>query len=335
MNMPIQPTHLTQIAKLPYLCMNELNLSIMQKVSKIITKPDYKPFKLKTRKNAQTYTPYYVSNTPHTDHVFELLLNCQPINAQLREHSLFKISQSVKAVHQAYVNLGYNSERPINPMLLHIEYYVEQIKPVVDAFVYELKKHSTSKSAIDDHDKRIALIKEIRKENVPVMKKLFKIHQQFNLNHFTYVFHMNEHELFKANKSVEHVLTQQMRSIINQFHEKYQSEILALFFCVQRDLSDNYVLNIYSATERECQPLSMKDCISFRNNGTLNFAPLSKITVSIFEYQRLMNIQGVGGTNEKEWKVLFGEEVEKYNYIYYESEFVSPKFIYIECDSKK
>ena len=92
---------------------------------------------------------------------------------------------------------------------------------------------------------------------------------------------------------------------------------------------------MYSATERECQPLSMKDCISFGNNGTLNFAPLSKITMSIFEYQRSMNIQGVGCTNEKEWKVLFGQEVEKYNYVYYESEFVSPKFIYIECDSKK
>ena len=126
-----------------------------------------------------------------------------------------------------------------------------------------------------------------------------------------------------------------MRSIINQFHEKHKSEILALFFCVQRDLSDNYVLNVYCATERECQPLSMKDCISFRDNGTLNFAPLSKITMSIFEYQRSMNIQGVGCTNEKEWKVLFGQEVEKYNYVYYESEFVSPKFIYIDCDSKK
>ena len=153
-------------------------------------------------------------------------------------------------------------------------------------------------------------------------KKLFKTHQQFNLNHFTYVFHMNEHELFKANKSVENALTQNMRSIINQFHEKHQSEILALFFCIQRDLSDNYVLNVYCATERECQPLSMKDCISFRDNGTLNFAPLSKITMSIFEFQSSMNIQGVDGI------------IEKYKYIYYESEFVSPKFIYIECDSK-
>ena len=48
MNMPIQPTHLTQTVDLPYLCVNELNLSIMQKVSEIITKPDYKPFKPKT-----------------------------------------------------------------------------------------------------------------------------------------------------------------------------------------------------------------------------------------------------------------------------------------------
>ena len=335
MNMIMQPTNTTVNINLPYFCMGELNLFNMQSVSEIATNPSYLPFKEKLKKIGRISTQYYVSNTPHTDHVFELLMSFQPINVQLREHSLFKISQSVKAVHQAYVNLGYNSDRPINPMLLHIEYYVEQIKPVVDAFVYELKKHSTSKSAIADRDKRIALIKEIRKENVPVMKKLFKTHQQFNLNHFTYVFHMNEHELFKANKSVEHVLTQQMRSIINQFHEKFRSEILALFFCIQRDLSDNYVLNVYSATERECQPLSMKDCISFGNNGTLNFAPLSKITMSIFEYQRSMNVQGVGCTNEKEWKVLFGKEVEKYNYVYYESEFVSPKFIYIECDSKK
>ena len=92
---------------------------------------------------------------------------------------------------------------------------------------------------------------------------------------------------------------------------------------------------MYCATERECQPLSMKDCISFRDNGTLNFAPLSKITMSIFEFQSSMNIQGVDGINEKIWKVIFGQQVEKYKYVYYESEFVSPKFIYIECDSKK
>ena len=40
------------------------------------------------------------------------------------------------------------------------------------------------------------------------------------------------------------------------------------------------------------------------------------------------------GINEKIWKVIFGQQVEKYKYVYYESEFVSPKFIYIECDSK-
>ncbi|HEE5406073.1 hypothetical protein AB3504_02360 [Acinetobacter baumannii] len=334
MNMSMQPTNTTESTNLPYFCMGEFNLFNMHSVSEIATNPSYLPFKEKFKKISRISTQYYVSNTPHTDHVFELLLSFQPINVQLREHSLFKISQSVKAVHQAYVNLGSNSDGPINPMLLHNEYYVEQIKPVVDAFIYELKKHSTSKNAIADRDKRIALIKEIRKENVPVMKKLFKTHQQFNLNHFTYVFHMNEHELFKANKSVENALTQKMRSIINQFHEKHQSEILALFFCIQRDLSDNYVLNVYCATEQECQPLSMKDCISFRDNGTLNFAPLSKITMSIFEFQSSMNIQGVDGINEKIWKVIFGQQVEKYKYVYYESEFVSPKFIYIECDSK-
>ena len=333
--MLMQSTNTTESTNLPYFCMGELNLFNMQSVSEIVTDPNYSPFKRKTRKQAQIYTQYYVSNTPHTDHVFELLLKFQPIDVQLREHSLFKISQSVKAVHQAYSTLGYSLDRPVNPLYLPNQDYLQSIKPTVDTFVYELKNHSTSKSAIDDRDKRIALIKEIRKENVPVMKKLFKTHQHFNLNHFTYVFHMNEHELFKANKSVENALTQKMHSIINQFHEKHQSEILALFFCIQRDLSDNYVLNVYCATERECQPLSMKDCISFRDNGTLNFAPLSKITMSIFEFQISMNIQGVDGINEKTWKAIFSQMLTKYNYVYYESEFVSPKFIYIECDSKK
>ena len=334
MNMIMQPTNTTVNINLPYFCMGELNLFNMQSVSEIVTNPSYLPFKKKLKKIGRISTQYYVSNTPHTDHIFELLLSFQPLDVQLREHSLFKISQSVKAVHQAYSTLGYILDRPVNPLYLQNQDYLQSIKPTVDAFIYELKNHSTTKIAIADRDKRIALIKEIRKENVPVMKNLFKTHQQFNLNHFTYVFHMNEHELFKANKSVENVLPQKMRSIINQFHEKHKSEILALFFCVQRDLSDNYVLNVYCATERECQPLSMKDCISFRDNGTLNFAPLSKITMSIFEFQSSMNIQGVDGINEKIWKVIFGQQVEKYKYVYYESEFVSPKFIYIECDSK-
>lgn len=331
MNMSMQPTNTTESINLTYFCKGELNLSIMQTVSEIVTNPNYHPFKQKTKKNGQTFIQYYVSNSPHTDHAFYYLQSIYPISTPLLQHPSFKISQSVKAINQEYANLGYISDGPINQMLLHNKHYVEQIKPVVDAFIYELKKHSTSKNAIADRDKRIAIIKEIRKENVSVMKKLFKIHQQFNLNHFTYVFHMNEHEQFKENKSMENALTQKMRSIINQFHEKHQSEILALFFCIQRDLSDNYVLNLYCATERECQPLSMKDCISFRDNGTLNFAPLSKITMSIFEFQRSMNIQGVDGINEKTWKAIFGQLVEKYKYVYYESEFVSPKFIYKEC----
>ena len=98
-----------------------------------------------------------------------------PISTPLLQHTAFNISQSVKAINQAYTNLGYVSDGPINPTLLHNEHYVEQIKSVVDAFVYELKNHSTSKSAIADRDNRIALIKEIRKANVPVMKNCLKL----------------------------------------------------------------------------------------------------------------------------------------------------------------
>ncbi|MBR7680927.1 hypothetical protein [Acinetobacter nosocomialis] len=333
MNMSIQPTNTTESINLPNFCLGELNLSIMQTVSEIVTNPNYHPFKQKTKKNGQTFIQYYVSNSPHTDHAFYYLQSIYPISTPLLQHPAFKISQSVKAINQAYTNLRYVSDGPINPMLLHNEHYVEQIKPGVDAFVYELKNHSTSKSAIDDRDKRITLIKEIRKANVPVMKKLFKTQQRFNLNVFTYTFHMEKCE-FRDKAFVERGLAKQISDMIDQFHENHESEILALFFCVQRNLSNNYVLTVYCATERECQPLSMKDCIQLRNDNYLIVAPTSNISFNIDEFSYLMDIQGVDGINEKTWKAIFGQLVEKYKYVYYESEFVSPKFIYIECDSK-
>ncbi|MCU4645455.1 hypothetical protein [Acinetobacter pittii] len=333
MNMLMQPTNTTESTNLPYFCLGELNLSIMQTVSEIVTNPNYHPFKQKTKKNGQTFIQYYVSNSPHTDHAFYYLQSIYPITTPLLQHPAFKISQSVKAVNQAYTNLGYVSDGPINPMLLHNEHYVGQIKSVVDAFVYELKNHSTSKSAIDDRDKRITLIKEIRKANVPVMKKLFKTQQRFNLNHFIYMFNMEKCEL-KDKKTIEQCLTKQISNIVGKFHEKHQSEILALFFCVQRNLSNNYILNVYCATELEYEQLSMKDCITVRKDNYMIVAPHSNITLSIDEFNYPMDIQGVDGINEKTWKAIFGQQVKKYKYVYYESEFVSPKFIYIECDSK-
>ena len=332
--MLMQPTNTTENTNLPYFCMGELNLSIMQKVSEIMTNPNYQPFKRKTKKNAQTVIQYYVSNSPHTDHAFYHLQSVHPISTPLLQHTAFNISQSVKAVNQAYANLGYISYGPIDPMLLHNEHYVEQIKPVVDTFVYELKSHSTSKIAITDRDMRIALIKEIKKANVPVMKKLFKTHQRFNLNHFIYMFNMEKCE--SLNKPfIEKGLTQQISNMINKFYENNQPEILALFFCVQRNLSNHYVLNVYCATEIECEQLSMKDCITLRDGNYLIVAPHSNITLSIDEFNYSMDIQGVDGINEKTWKAIFSQMLTKYNYVYYESEFVSPKFIYIECDSKK
>ncbi len=81
-------------------------------------------------------------------------------------------------------------------------------------------------------------------------KPPFKTQQRFNLNIFTYVFDMNKCD--SRDKSfIEQGLTQQISVMIDKFHDKYQSEILDLFFRVQRDLSNNYVLTVYSATERE------------------------------------------------------------------------------------
>lgn len=332
MNMLMQPTNTTESTNLPYFCMGELNLSIMQKVSEIITNPNYQPFKRKTKKNAQTVIQYYVSNSPHTDHAFYYLQSIHPISTPLLQHTAFNISQSVKAINQAYTNLGYVSDGPINPTLLHNEHYVEQIKSVVDTFVYELKNHSTSKSAIADRDNRIALIKEIRKANAPVMKKLFKTQQRFNLNHFIYTFNMEKCELHDK-AFLERELAKQISNMIEQFHENHQSEILALFFCVQRNLSNNYVLNVYCATDLEYEKLSMKDCIQLRNGNYMIVAPTSNISLSTEEFNYPMDLQGADGINEKTWKAIFGEILFKYNYFYYETEYVSPKFIYRKCDS--
>ena len=79
----------------------------------------------------------------------------------------------------------------------------------------------------------------------------------------------------------------------------------------------------------------MKDCITLRDGNYLIVAPHSNITLSIDEFNYPMDLQDANGINEKTWKVIFGQQVEKYKYVYYESEFVSPKFIYIKCDSKK
>lgn len=300
----------------------------MQEISSIITNPSYSAFKLKSSKKGK----YYVSNSPQTDHVFERLQNFSGISPMLLEHKFFKLSQSVKALHKAYSKLGYELDRPINHLYLHNEQYINDILPTVNSFVNELKRDSTTRIAMADRLQRLELINELKKENARVMKKLFKTQQRFNLNIFTYVFDMNKCD--SRDKSfIEQGLTQQISVMIDKFHDKYQSEILDLFFHVQRDLSNNYVLTVYSATERECKPLSMKDFIPLRNEKYLIIAPNTNIILSTYEIDYPMDIQGVEGTNEKTWKAIFGEILFKYNYFYYETEYVSPKFIYKKCDS--
>ena len=132
---------------------------------------------------------------------------------------------------------------------------------------------------------------------------------------------------------LERELAKQISNMIEQFHENHQSEILALFFCVQRNLSNNYVLNVYSATDIEHEQLSMKDCIQLRNGNYIIVAPTSNISLSTEEVNYPMDLQGADGINEKTWKAIFGEILFKYNYFYYETEYVSPKFIYRKCDS--
>ena len=168
------------------------------------------------------------------------------------EHKFFKLSQSVKALHKAYSNLGYKLDRPINHLYLPNEQYIKDIFPIVDSFEKELKKDSTTRIAMADRLQRLELINESKKENARVMKKLFKTQQRFNLNIFTYIFDMNKCE-FRNKPYIEPALIKQISRMIDDFHKNYQSEILGLFFRIQPDLSNNYVLTVYSATERECK----------------------------------------------------------------------------------
>lgn len=77
----------------------------------------------------------------------------------------------------------------------------------------------------------------------------------------------------------------------------------------------------------------MKDCIQLRNGNYIIVAPTSNISLSTEEFNYPMDLQGADGINEKTWKAIFGEILFKYNYFYYETEYVSPKFIYRKCDS--
>lgn len=68
-----------------YFCTKEYNLSLWQQASEIITNPSYTPFKRKIIKKIQSI----VCNSPHTDHLFELLkgFNQLMLNTSRINHS--------------------------------------------------------------------------------------------------------------------------------------------------------------------------------------------------------------------------------------------------------
>ena len=263
--------------------------------------------------------------------LFELLSNIKPINTEFFNNKSFKLSESVITIHQAYLNLGYLLDKPINPYFLYNPDYIANIQPAVNKFVYEIKSHSTQKNAISDREKRKILIDEIKKTNTSVMKKLFKKHQRFNLNLFTYVFNTELCGSFQDKPFFERALVKQIQSMINKFHEKHESNLFTLFFCLQRDLSKNYTLILYCVTDRESEVLSMKEFLDIKNDQYFSLAPHANIALIMNEMLYHMDIQGVDGINEKFWKENFNMMLERYNYIYYESDIVSPRFIYKDC----
>lgn len=329
--MPIETLSSHTLNNQPYLCREETNLAIMQIVSTIITNPSYTSFKIKIKKQGPSITQHYVSNSPSTDRVFELLLNIKPIDTKFLNDKSFKLSKSVITIHQAYSSLGYSLDKPINPYFLYNSEYIATIQPAVEKFVYEVKSNSTLKNAISDREKRKILIDEIRKTNTSVMKKLFKKYQRFNLNVFTYVFNTEACISFREKTFFEGALVKQIQSMINKFHEKHELNLFTLFFCLQCDLSRNYSLTLYCATDYESEALSMKEFLDIKNDQYFSLAPHANIALIMNEVLYQMDIQGVDGINEKNWKVIFSSMLERYNYVYYESDIVSPKFIYKDC----
>ena len=59
---------------------------------------------------------HYVCKSPQTYEVYELLQNFPGISQVFLKHKFYKLSQSVKALHKAYSDLGPKLGRPINPL---------------------------------------------------------------------------------------------------------------------------------------------------------------------------------------------------------------------------
>ncbi|EXA88123.1 hypothetical protein N5J44_18290 [Acinetobacter ursingii] len=326
MNIAIQ-TNFRNNTLLSYCPSKESNILQMQHLSHTVTTPNFELFKSKKSKNGNLY----IGHSPKIEKFIHDLNLLQPLPIDILNHASYKISQSVKAVQDAMFNLCQQLPTPINPYTLEDPRYVAFIKPALDSFVYELKSHSTSDKAVVDRVHRLKLAKEIKNQNTSVLRKLFKAEQRFNLTSFSYVFHIENYQTVQLDL-LEKILMGKINEILNKFHEENRSELLALFFRIQRGLSYGYQLDIYYATKLENQLLSLDNYIPASESHRFKIAPLIYAQFERTFLHSPMDIQGLDDRiNEKKWKNILDIMLSQYNSWYYETEVISPKIIYRPC----
>lgn len=326
MNIVIQ-TNFRNNTLFSYCPSKESNLLQMQHLSQTVTTPNFEVFKLKKFNNGN----FYIGHSPKIKKFIHDLNLLQPLPIDILNHVSYKISQSVKAVQDAMFNLCQQLPNPINPYTLEDPRYVAFIKPALDSFIYELKSHSTNDKAMVDKIHRLNLAKEIKNQNASVLRKLFKAEQRFNLSSFSYVFHIENYQTVKLDL-LERILMGKINGILNKFHEENKSEILALFFRIQRDLSYGYQLDIYYATKLENQLLSLDNYVPISESHRFKIAPFIYAQFERTFLHNPMDIQGLDARiNEKKWKNILDVMLSQYNGWYYETDVISPKIIYRPC----
>lgn len=97
-----------------------------------------------------------------------------------------------------------------------------------------------------------------------------------------------------------------INEILNKFHEENRSELLALFFRIQRGLSYGYQLDIYYATKLENQLLSLDNYIPASESHRFKIAPLIYAQFERTFLHSPMDIQGLDDRiNEKSGRTFW------------------------------
>lgn len=305
----------------------ELDLERMYKLYQYATNPNFTPFKLKKIKSGSIYT----INSPIADEIVNYVNNTHPIPHILLRNPLFKFSESIHAVHQYIFQLSQSMNSSIiEPMYLNNPNYINMIKAHFENFIINLKRHSTLKKTRRDIEDRAELIKEICVKNSSTVRKLLKKEHRFIVNEFSYHFDIKDIDTKDLNL-VEENLASWIHKTVNKFYQINQTDLLTLFYRVQKLMSGIYQFKIFFATTQDLYgELTLMQFFEVDSNQNMNIALGidAKITCDHFTYA--MDIQGIDGSNQKIWDKLWKQIISQYSYFYYESKYISPEFIYLD-----